>query len=600
VAGGILVRDKYINTNVPNSTCSIEHGSEVSLEESEASSPTSQRPSLQLSHFRRTASACFLVTYLLLQPSIADAQTRAGEGSEQADLASVSRLRDEGLNHSSVMEYAEQLADEIGPRLTGSPQFEEAAQWAVRKLQDIGSSNVHEESWGNFGMAWTQLGTTLLLELPSPAALVAQATPWSPSTNGQLVAPVMLVPRITAEDQLADYKGKLRGKIILYGLPPIIDLSPESPIVPADDTYFRLRMNYPLETPTHTPQDDSKELRDNLLRRTVAKFFADQGALAVLHSPLGGDAYTFRDDDSFSMGWLVFQKEHQSPIPSAVVAPDSYGRLFRLSQRNVPVTIKLNIDTKFGADHVDGQNVLGEIPGSDPALKNQVVLFGAHLDSWASATGATDNGAGVAIALEALRILKASGIKPRRTIRIGLWGGEEEGELGSLAYVDRHFAKIERSSSPSWKDLPEWQRPAVKITESPDYRNLDVYFNVDAGAGRVFGIFAENNLAAAAVFRQWLEPVHDLGVDKVSTLHRQGVDMERFDAVGLPGFQLMQDIRDYDTRTHHTNLDNYDRISGPDLKQAATVMAIFAFDAAQREAMIPRKLTTTPAGNSGN
>ncbi len=512
---------------------------------------------------------------------------------ESLDLASISRLRDEGLNHSHVMEYAEQLDDEIGPRLTASPQFDVAALWAMRQLRDMGVSNAHEEGWGDFGMAWTQLSTTLLLDAPAPATLVAQATPWSPSTNGEISAPVVFIPRITVEDQLAAYEGKLRGKIILYGLPPVTDLNPKSPIVPADDAYFKARMDYPLGAPPPTQENELRELRENLLRRRVAKFLADQGALAVLRSPLWGDAYTFRDDDSLSMGWPVFQQEHKAPIPSAVVAPDSYGRLFRLSQRNVPVTIKLNIDVRFGSDHVDGKNVIGDIPGTDPALKDQVVMFGGHLDSWASATGATDNGAGVVIVLEALRILEASGIRPRRTLRIALWGGEEEGELGSLAYVDQHFAKIDRSSSPPWNESPEWTRPAVKVNQLPDYRKLDVYFNVDAGAGRVFGIFTENNLAAAAVFRQWLDPLRDLDVDKVSTLHRQGVDTQRFDSVGLPGFQLMQDIRDYDTRTHHTNLDSYDRISAPDLKQAATVMAIFIFNAAQRDAMIPRKTAST-------
>ena len=345
-------------------------------------------------------------------------------------------------------------------------------------------------------------------------------------------------------------------------------------------------MEYPLTEQSPSKNFDQQAATARSLRQKVAQFFVNEGALAVLLTP-SGDANTFRNDDS--LVWHAFQREHRQPIPSAVVAPDSFGRLARLAARDVPVTIRLNIETSFGADHVDGQNVIGEIKGSDPALRDQIVMLGAHLDSWAGATGATDDGAGIIIELEALRILEVAGARPRRTIRVGFWGGEEEGEIGSMRYLNRHFAEAKRPEGGPWTELPDWDKPALSISPRPDFNKLDAYFNLDAGGGRILGIYTANNLAAADVFRQWLDPVRDLGCDKVSTLSRHGIDAERFEELGLPSFQLMQDIRDYDTRTHHTNLDSYERLSEPDLKQAATIAAIFIFNAAQRDAMIPRK-----------
>ena len=421
------------------------------------------------------------------------------------DLITISRIRDEGLHHSHVMEYASELADGIGPRLTGSPEFERGAQWTIQQLHSMGVEDAHEESWGEFGMAWTQIGTTLLLEEPSPATLIAQATPWSPPTHGEISAPVILLPEISTEAQLAEWKGKLGGKVILYGSPPAIDLNPKSPLVPIDDAYFKARMEYPLDTQASSQEMDLKVAPEHRWLRRVAKFFADEGALAVLCSPVG-DGNSFHDDDSSSMGWLVFQEEHKQPIPSAVVAPDAYGRLARLAARKVPVTVKLNIETRFEGDHIDGQNVIGEIEGTDPKLRDQVVMLGGHLDSWASATGATDNGAGTVIALEALRILKAIDVKPRRTIRIGLWGGEEQGELGSLGYVNRHFAEIKRPETAPWTEIPEWERPAISVSPKADFNKLDVYFNTDAGAAGSMGYMQRTILPLPPFFGSGSSP----------------------------------------------------------------------------------------------
>ena len=257
----------------------------------------------------------------------------------------------------------------------------------------------------------------------------------------------------------------------------------------------------------------------------------------------------------------MYQKEHRQALPSAVVSADGYGRMARLVAHGVPVTVKLNIQAKFGADHVDGENVIGDIPGTDPALKDQVVMMGGHLDSWIAGTGATDNGAGTIIALEAMRILKTLGLHPRRTIRIGLWGGEEQGIFGSLGYVNSHLATIGFSTDPAMKNIPVFAQAPASVTPKPDAGKFDVYFNIDNGGGRLLGIYAENNLEAARLFRQWGEPVRDLGFESVSMRGTASTDHVNFDMAGLPGFQFVQDRRDYGSRTHHTNLDTYERLS---------------------------------------
>ena len=297
-----------------------------------------------------------------------------------------------------------------------------------------------------------------------------------------------------------------------------------------------------------------------------------------------------------TFGWFVYQKEHRQPIPSAVVSADGYGRMARLVAHGVPVMVKLNIQTKFGADHINGENVVGDIPGTDPVLKDQVVMLGGHLDSWIAGTGATDNGAGTIIAMEAMRILKTLGLQPRRTIRIGLWGGEEEGEFGSTGYVNSHLATINYSTDPKMKDVPVFAQAPVSIAQKADASKFDVYFNVDNGGGRLLGIYAESNLEAARLFQQWGEPVRDLGFETVTLRGTASTDHTNFDVAGLPGFQFVQDRRDYGSRTHHTNLDTYERLSEPDLKQAATILAIFAWDASQRDAMFPRKMVSDFAG----
>jgi Zn-dependent M28 family amino/carboxypeptidase len=272
------------------------------------------------------------------------------------------------------------------------------------------------------------------------------------------------------------------------------------------------------------------------------------------------------------------------------MAIENYGRVYRLLKAYVPVTMEMNVDTKFTGDHEHGYDTIAEIPGTDPKLKDEVVMVGGHLDSWASGTGATDNGAGMVVAMEVMRILNTLQVKPRRTIRVALWTGEEEGEFGSYGYVKQHFGNVPLSTAPDQLKLPEWVRkPAGPVQLKPDQQKISGYFNVDNGSGKVRGIYLQENAAIAPIFAQWIEPLKELGVTTLTMRNTGGTDHEAFDAVGIPGFQFIQDPLDYGSRTHHSNMDTYERLQPQDLAQAATVEAIFVYNTAMRDQMLPRK-----------
>ena len=519
---------------------------------------------------------------------------------ESVDLDVLARIRDEGFNHSHIMEYASGLFDGIGARLTGSPEFERAAHWSIVQLRNMGAANPHTESWGDFGMGWQQIGASVQLVTPSSAVFIAQATPWSPATPGEVTGSVIAVPRIDDEAALAKWKGKLSGKIVLYGNPPKISPDPTNPL----QHYDAAKLDHFATFPLDGDQSDSYVLSSDqaqwekagaslAFREKVGHFFADEHASAVLVP--GGANGMILDDTNGSFGWFVFQPGHKQTIASAVIASEAFGRMSRLLDHKVPVTVRLKIDTRFTGDHVDGENVIADFPGSDPALKDQVVMLGGHLDSWIAGTGATDNGAGTIIALEAMRILRALDLHPRRTVRIGLWGGEEQGIYGSAGYVNTHLATITLSSTPAELLIPSFLRQqTANPIPKPDHARLDAYFNADNGTGRFLGIYTEGNAAVEPIFRQWAASIRDLDFTTVSPRNTGSTDHVSFDAAGLPGFQFIQDPRDYETRSHHSNLDTYERLSEPDLKQAAVIMAMFVYNTAQRDAMLPRKPPPQP------
>jgi len=328
------------------------------------------------------------------------------------------------------------------------------------------------------------------------------------------------------------------------------------------------------------------------LREKIAKFLYAEKPLAVIlptrDSRVGGGTGIIFDDGGLQ--WANYKRENAMPFPVVVAATESYGRPYRLLKANVPVTIELNVDVRFTGDHEHGFDTIAEIPGVDPKLKDELVMVGGHLDSWASGTGATDNGAGTVVAMEVMRILNTLQVKPRRTIRVGLWTGEEQGLFGSEGYVKEHFGYVPLSTAPDQLKLPEWRRkPAGPIVLKPDQQKISAYFNVDNGSGKIRGVYLEENAAIEPIFAQWIEPLKDIGVTTLTMRHTTGTDHESFDNVGIPGFQFIQDKLDYGSRTHHSNIDTYEHLQATDLAQAATVEAVFVYNAAMRDQMLPRK-----------
>ncbi|HXC87298.1 MAG TPA: M20/M25/M40 family metallo-hydrolase [Candidatus Cybelea sp.] len=516
---------------------------------------------------------------------------------ESLDFAMYQSIREEALAHSHIMEYASGLMDGIGPRLTGSPNLKRANEWTRDQFAAMGCSNAHLEDWGEFGMGWQQLNTWVRMTAPDAAVFIAQAAPWSPATKGPVTGSAVWVD-VKTEADFDKYKGKLAGKIIFLG--EMREVKPvEKPLFTRNEDADLKRIQ---EYPTSLANSFSFAafLKTLAFREKIGHFLAAEQALAVITPSRdgrnnGGSGGTIFDDTGAGFGWLIYQRDHANPLPVAVAAIENFGRVYRLLQAGVPVNIELDIDTKFSGDHEHGFDTIAEIPGSDPKLKDEVVMLGGHLDSWASATGATDNGAGSVVAMEVMRILNALEVKPRRTIRVGLWTGEEQGEFGSYGYVKQHFGFVPRSNEPDQLAVTEYDRDAAgPIQLKPGHQKLSVYFNLDNGSGRVRGVYLQGNSAVAPIFAQWIEPLKDLGVTTLTMRDTGGTDHEAFDAVGLPGFQFIQDQLDYGSRTHHSNMDTYERLEPEDLAQAALVEATFVYNAAMRDQMLPRKLLPHP------
>ncbi len=537
-------------------------------------------------------------------PAQLDPYAEVQPATESVDLSMYQRIRSEGLNNSHVMEFAGALMDDIGERLTASPNAMKANEWTRDTLTKMGLENAHLEDWGEFGLGWQQLNTWARMVTPDTAVLILQATPWSPATPGPVTGDVVFVS-IQSEKDLDQYKGKLAGKIVLFGT--MRDVPPE------DKALFERYSEQDLEQLAEFPVSAnagglSAEMQARLrayLERTklidrIAQFFADEKVAAVIEPSRdgkngGGSGGTFFDDNGATLGRTPYIADKRVKIPTAVAAIESYGRLYRLTQDHVPVSVEINIDTKFTGDHEHGYNTIAEIPGTDPKLKDQVVMLGGHLDSWIAGTGATDNGAGTIVAMEAVRILKALNVKPRRTIRIALWTGEEQGIFGSRGYCRDHFGSAKLSTAPDQVNLPEYMRRVVGPLEvKPEQKLITAYFNVDNGTGKIRGIYTQGNAAIAPIFRQWIAPLKDLGVTTVTERNTGGTDHLSFDAVGIPGFQFIQDMLDYESQTHHSNNDVYERLQASDLKQIATVEAIFVYNAAMRDQMLPRKPLPAP------
>jgi carboxypeptidase Q len=526
---------------------------------------------------------------------------------EKVDLEMYQRICDQGFNHSAVMGYAEVLADDIGPRLTGSPNMARANKWTRDQLAEMGAANAHIEPWGESGLGWQQLNTWVRMVSPDTAVFIAQATPWSPGTAGPVTGDAVSVD-IEDESEFARYTGKLAGKIVLFG--------PLRPVLPVEGPLFTRLSDDDLKQLTEYSSTDTSKIRNEKpqkaetlkredLREKIAKFFADEHAAAVIipareaQEDAGGSGGIIFDDNGAYLGTQPYNVDHRLQVPVVVMAIEHFGRMYRLLKNHVPVTVQMDVETKFTGDHELGYNTIAEIPGTDPSLKDQLVMLGGHLDSWVAGTGAADNGAGVAVSMEVLRILLALHVQPRRTIRIGLWSGEEQGHRGSLGYTRAHFGAFPLSTNPEQLNLPEWHRKAVgPITLLPDQKLVSAYFNLDNGGGRIRGIYLQENFALQPIFAQWIDPLKTMGVTTLTLQNTSNTDHISFDAIGIPGFEFIQDPLDYHTRRHHSNMDVYEGLLPGDLQQAAVVEAIFVYNTAMRDQMLPRKPLVDPRSGS--
>jgi carboxypeptidase Q len=518
------------------------------------------------------------------------------------------RIKDEGLNRSQVMQTLSYLSDVIGPRLTASPGMKRSNEWTRDQLTKFGLQNAHLEAWGPFGRGWTLNRFSAQVSEPLDIPLIAYPKAWSPSLSGPVNAPIVYVDA-KDETELQQFKGKLKGAIVFTS--PVREVKAHfEPLGTRLDEKGLLELADAPEPTRGGGRRFPPALRAaQIFSMQKYLFFRDEGAAVLVEPSRAGDGGTIFVQsatvaqtvtaDSFGPNAprLIqsYEKRATQVTPQLVLAVEQYNRIVRMIQAGEKPKMSVDLNVEWQDTDPMGYNTIAEIPGTD--LKDEIVMVGGHMDSWHAGTGATDNGAGVAVAMEAARIIQALGLKPRRTIRVALWTGEEEGLLGSKAYVTEHFGEVPAPSptpipNPSATTTPEASAaamPVVQVIKKADYDKLDVYFNLDNGTGKIRGVYLQNNETVRPLFRQWLMPFREMGAATLSIANTGGTDHLSFDAIGLPGFQFIQDEIEYDSRTHHSNQDVFDRVQGEDMKQAATIMAAFIYNAAMRDEKVPRK-----------
>jgi len=517
----------------------------------------------------------------------------------------IERIKDEGMNRSQVMQTLSYLSDVIGPRLTASPAMKRSNEWTRDQLTKWGLQNAHLEAWGPFGRGWTLKRFSAQVTDPLTIPLIAYPKAWSPGTGGPITAPVVYVDAKDEAD-LQRFKGKLKGAIVLTSRMREVKAHFDAQGTRLNEKDLLELADAPEPRPGANRRAQNADFRTALqFACKKLQFFKDEGPAVLVDASRAGDGGTiFVQSASVPQPGCVdlfnpnaprqiqsYDKTAPPITPQLVLAVEHYNRIARMIEagENVKMTVDLAVEWQ-DADPM-GYNTVAELPGSD--LKDEIVMLGGHMDSWHAGTGATDNGAGVAVAMEAMRILQALNLKPRRTIRIALWTGEEQGLLGSKAYVTEHFGKLETPApavaGPVATASPApTPAPGVLVTK-PEYEKFSSYFNLDNGTGKIRGVYLQGNEAVRPLFRQWLTPFRDMGAATLSIANTGGTDHLSFDGIGLPGFQFIQDEIEYDTRTHHSNQDVFDRIQADDMKQAATIMAAFIYDAAMRDEKLPRK-----------
>jgi len=528
---------------------------------------------------------------------------------DEVDLAVINKIKQEAFQNGKVMDHLFYLTDVNGPRLTGSPGFQSAANWIVKEIQGWGISNAALESWGQFGRSWSFQKLTSNMIKPAYQPLHTYPLAWSPSTNGVVKAEVVYAPLVQKWEEWlksdptrllekikayeSKYGGQLRGKIVLVDPPRELKLATDpqfkrynqeqlSEMTEAPQPFVAPPLHWPILT---LPEDEKKrdEFEESLpleidadlweqQQKSVDQFnalLAKEGAAAVMTASRRGIGGTLYAQEGSS--W-----HSDAPIgpPMLAMEPEQYTRMIRLIEKKIPVELEVELQVTMPDQPVEGMNVVAEIPGGKK--KDEIVMMGAHLDSWHSGTGATDNAAGCAVVMEALRILKSLNLTMDRTVRLALWSGEEEALYGSRGYVKKHFAD------------------PVTMKLMPEHSKISGYFNIDNGTGKIRGVYLQGNDMMRPIFESWFSPFKDLGVTTLTIRNTSGTDHLSFDAVGIPGFQFIQDPDDYGTRTHHSSIDVYDHAQSADLMQASAVLASVVYNTANRSELLPRKPLPKP------
>jgi carboxypeptidase Q len=520
---------------------------------------------------------------LLAAGLLASAAPQTALAAPDGENAAIARIIDEGMNRSEAMTTASALMDRIGPRLTNSENHRKAESWAMEQMRKQGLANIHVEPF-DFGLGWNLDSYSVAMVSPRVLPLTAIPVAWSPATAGTVRAPVVIAP-MSREEHFAEWKGKLAGKIVLVSLPgqtseskgPVFQRYTDAEIAELD-TYTK---------PAFDPDATALQVRNRRFLGKLAAFLKAEGAVALVKM-------SYRDGKLIHGEGYDFQPGDTLAVPAIELAQEDYRRLVRLAKTGAAPEIAIAVAARYDDSNLRAENVVAEIPGSDP--KAGYVMAGAHFDSWIAGDGANDNGAGSVTVLEAARLIAKLGVKPKRTIRFVLWSGEEQGLLGSRAYIEQHLAT--RPVDPALKGIDSYAawRNAFPITPKPEYSQLKAYFNMDNGSGRFRGIYSEGNLGAEKLLKEWLSPFDMLGADKLVVSKTGGTDHVFMQAIGLPGYQFIQDPLDYDSRVHHSNLDTVDHMRADDMRQAAVIMAGMLWQAANSDKELPRAvLPSQPA-----